>query len=401
LQGSKYAAEITLSQILDVYLTLSHNENLEYIEPLYCNLSSRVCLASQYAYLTAAAQEGKTITEITLEHSESPEMEPVEHQQSFVEERVEDEAVYHESTEAAPTAQEQTAASHPEHDDVAADPEATEHVAIQADEALEQTETTDNRAAEDVEEYDGIPKLFQGEDTEALDPLTAHTEDTVHDDNGIQPSNTEYQEDIDDIVNQDEDQLLQEDEQTGEDDFATHGTNEETAGSGTVEAEIEGKPEEYRDDMNNFDEVHAETTALDENDTTAAAEVEASGQEPPQSMQNPGIGAEPVHFEETDANVLLDLGPDDQDLPPLLETNSATTEDEEFDGHEDLIAEADADKTLDNTQEDQDEDDLDVLVPPATPRMTRSSKRKAEVDDEDEFSLLDIETPDKKRRRPS
>jgi len=118
-------------------------------------------------------------------------------------------------------------------------------------------------------------------------------------------------------------------------------------------------------------------------------------------MQNHGIGADPVHFEEADANDLLDLGPEDQEQPPLLETNSATTEDEDFDDHEDLIAEADADKTLDHTQEDQDEDDLDVFVPPATPRMTRSSKRKAEVDDEDEFGLLDIETPDKKRRRPS
>jgi hypothetical protein len=376
---------------------------MEYIEPLYCNLSSRVCLASQYAYLTAAAQEGKTITEITLEHSESPEMEPLEHQQSFVEEHVEDEAVYHESTEAALTAQEQTVASHAEHDDVAPDAEATEHVVIRADEPLEQTETTDNRAAENVEEYDGIPKLFQSEDTEAPVPSTTHADDTVHDDDGIQPSNTEYQEDIDDMVNQDEDQLLQEDEQPDEDDFATHDTNDENISSGTVEAEIEGKPEEYFDDMNNFDELHAEPTALDENNTAAPAEVEASDQEPSRSMQSHGIGDDPVHFEEADADDLLDLGPEDQEQPPRLEANSATTEDEDFDDNEDLIAEADAstDKTLDHAQEDQDEDDLDVFVPPATPRMTRSSKRKAEVDDEDDFGLLDIETPDKKRRRPS
>src|SRR5438046_10625727 len=59
-QDSSHATQITLSQILDVYLALSHNAQLESVEPLYCYLSSRVSLASQHAYLLSAAEQGKT-----------------------------------------------------------------------------------------------------------------------------------------------------------------------------------------------------------------------------------------------------------------------------------------------------------------------------------------------------
>jgi hypothetical protein len=43
---------------------LARNDNIASIEPLHCSLSSRVCLASQYAYLQSAATEGKTLTQI-------------------------------------------------------------------------------------------------------------------------------------------------------------------------------------------------------------------------------------------------------------------------------------------------------------------------------------------------
>lgn len=39
------------------------------LEPLHCSLSSRVCLASQYAYLQSAANEGKTLTQIHEENT--------------------------------------------------------------------------------------------------------------------------------------------------------------------------------------------------------------------------------------------------------------------------------------------------------------------------------------------
>jgi hypothetical protein len=60
---------ITLSQIIDVYIALAHNDNIASIEPLHCSLSSRVCLSSQYAYLQSAAKEGKTLTQIIDENT--------------------------------------------------------------------------------------------------------------------------------------------------------------------------------------------------------------------------------------------------------------------------------------------------------------------------------------------
>jgi hypothetical protein len=59
--------KITLSQILDVYLALSHNDNVTDVEPLYCSLSSRRSLSSQYAYLQSAARERKTFVQISKE----------------------------------------------------------------------------------------------------------------------------------------------------------------------------------------------------------------------------------------------------------------------------------------------------------------------------------------------
>ena len=73
-EDSKYASELTLVQVLDVYLTLSHNEQTHDAEALYCNLSTRVSLASQYAYLQSAAQEGKTYSQIAADYLDTPEV---------------------------------------------------------------------------------------------------------------------------------------------------------------------------------------------------------------------------------------------------------------------------------------------------------------------------------------
>lgn len=74
-EDSKYAAQINLSQILDVFLQLCHNDAGRDVHPLYCHLSSRVSLASQYAYLSSASVEGKTFAEIAADHMDTPELE--------------------------------------------------------------------------------------------------------------------------------------------------------------------------------------------------------------------------------------------------------------------------------------------------------------------------------------
>ncbi|ERF72148.1 hypothetical protein EPUS_02939 [Endocarpon pusillum Z07020] len=71
-EDSSYAARLTLSQIIDVYIALAHNDNVTNIEPLSCSLSSRISLASQYAYLQAAANDGRTLTQILSENTFAP-----------------------------------------------------------------------------------------------------------------------------------------------------------------------------------------------------------------------------------------------------------------------------------------------------------------------------------------
>lgn len=55
---------MTLSQILDVYLALNHNDNVADIPPLACELQTRICLVSQYDFLQRAAQGGKGMLDV-------------------------------------------------------------------------------------------------------------------------------------------------------------------------------------------------------------------------------------------------------------------------------------------------------------------------------------------------
>ena len=52
-----------------MYIALASNDNATSIQPLYCTLSSRVCLISQYAYLRSAADEGKTLAQLLDENT--------------------------------------------------------------------------------------------------------------------------------------------------------------------------------------------------------------------------------------------------------------------------------------------------------------------------------------------
>ncbi|PYI26843.1 hypothetical protein BP00DRAFT_450785 [Aspergillus indologenus CBS 114.80] len=55
---------ITLSQVVDLYLRLCHNEGIDEPEPLYLSLSTRLTLSAELSDLLAAANEGKGLTDI-------------------------------------------------------------------------------------------------------------------------------------------------------------------------------------------------------------------------------------------------------------------------------------------------------------------------------------------------
>lgn len=71
-EDSKYASQITLAQIVDVFLSLNTNGNEDTVGPLECALSSRPCLLTQFKYLTDQARKGRTFSDISAEHIDSP-----------------------------------------------------------------------------------------------------------------------------------------------------------------------------------------------------------------------------------------------------------------------------------------------------------------------------------------
>ena len=71
-EDSKYAAQLKLSDIVEVYMALNQNENLEAMEPLHCNLHTRVCLSTQFNWLRDQAKTGVTFSDIAVQHSPEP-----------------------------------------------------------------------------------------------------------------------------------------------------------------------------------------------------------------------------------------------------------------------------------------------------------------------------------------
>ena len=65
-------------------MTLCHNDAQDDIEPLYCSLTTRVSLASQYAYLLSAASDDKKFTDIAAEQNEDESsFDEAEYEQNY------------------------------------------------------------------------------------------------------------------------------------------------------------------------------------------------------------------------------------------------------------------------------------------------------------------------------
>lgn len=85
-EDSKHASLMNLSRIIDIYMMLSQNEGLTVFEPLYCELSTRVCLADQFAYVDDAAFVRRiTYTDFVAEQAGSPEEVAEEHSEETLE----------------------------------------------------------------------------------------------------------------------------------------------------------------------------------------------------------------------------------------------------------------------------------------------------------------------------
>ena len=378
---------------------------MEQVEPLYCSLSSRVCLASQYAYLAAAAHEGKTITEIIAEHTDSPELEIFEEQEEFQEEPSDQGNTHLDIVDTHVSAPEQSEPEIANNDEEAANVEASDSLEARQADHLHTTGYVDDSQSFDNEEHRDITNSEDPKKLKELGPFSGATEKIHSGELGIE-SHTEYKEDIDEFAHEDHGGTLQEQNPAFEKEDNV-GMNDGTASSATVEAEVKDSHEDhYQEDLEHDDD-HLEHFGYDDDyPGHVFDEIEAQvGQNIETAETNSSGFALREHEEDHEAD-LLDLEPEHQEPPSNNQPDSETKVDEtgsqDFEDNEDLFDEEDAstDQTLDNTQV-EDEDDVNAFLQPATPTKAGSAKRKVVADDEDDFGLLDTETPDKKRRRPS
>lgn len=66
-EDSKYASQISLSQVVDAYMLLSQNEQCSDIGPLACTLTTRPCTLKQIHWLQEQADGGRSYSEVIAE----------------------------------------------------------------------------------------------------------------------------------------------------------------------------------------------------------------------------------------------------------------------------------------------------------------------------------------------
>ena len=334
---------------------------------------------------------------------DSPEIEVFEEQQEFQEEPTGQKTTHLDVVETHVSAPEQSGPELANNREEAADIEASESLEARQAGHLGTTEDVDDSQLVNNEAQKEITNFEAPQESQEVDTYTGATDNIRSGESGIEPSRTEYEEDIDEFANEDHDATLQ--EQLPASEQHEHvGINDGTASSGTVEAEVRDSHEDQENDDHDDHLEHfgnnSDYPGHELNETEAQDEQNIENHETKSSGP-----ASDVH-EEDHEDDLLDLGPEDLEPPSNNQLDSTTKVDEtgskDIQDNEDLFDEEDAstDQTLDNTQV-EDEDDLKAFLQPATPTKTGSAKRKVVADDEDDFGLLDTETPDKKRRRPS
>ena len=435
-----------MSQILEVYLTLCHNAPGEHAEPLHCILSSRVSLAAQHAYLLSAAQQGKTFAEIAAEHDSSPEQssEDVDDATGLAADYAEGiEYVHRDDSNRTTREHEHERHEQYMHDHPDQDP--TEEPQYQE----EQEEIKTNLDGEDGNNAESAPEGGLNANNDNADPVD-HGENETSATSTVQGDEPQNQGSYDPPFDTCHAPgpclcLWCDANQSTDLEGTTHGYDESSKHDRTASSNIDPSGDylsthnavaDASDDKGGTSNAHEDTEsshtveAGDETyDQTLHADEEAEdyNEHPEDShhdaINNLGDDAEghddltrseaPATIEpvtEVQENDFLDFEEgNSHELTGPGEVNVQTgeaLEDEAYPQHEDLFDES----TSNGIPQPDDEDvvvglDTDTKTsilggtPPTTP-SGQSSKRKA-MDDDDALDLLDYDTPDAKRRRPS
>ncbi|EXJ87321.1 hypothetical protein A1O3_04280 [Capronia epimyces CBS 606.96] len=384
-EDSKYAAQITLSQILDVYLQLCRNDEGQEIHPLYCHLSSRVSLASQYSYLVSSSHEGRTFSEIAADHIDTPEAEDehanAAHYRDDQQGDSNQEAPIEEhSNENVSNEQPTTLEAEVDHQFDVAAPEGED---VEWTVANSPGQAFDTAVSEEAPQG-SVEQLDRSEPSPTQKPEQAATDDKAH-------------------ALDEEEQPFQADGSEHEAylDIADHfeAQEYETNSSHTVEAEqaenetLEGVEDAFGvEKHDSFDDSFEQVEDLFEHDNGAE---QADGEDlGPYSDEE--IFVQEAGVQDEANNVVLPLEPEAKS--PTLQIS-----DEHNQSSEDPFHPADNDAQSASHGHDATSATIpeppSLASPPVTPSKANHAKRK--VDDDDELDLLDLDTPDPKRRRPS
>ncbi|KIX07944.1 uncharacterized protein Z518_02598 [Rhinocladiella mackenziei CBS 650.93] len=395
-EDSKYAAQITLSQILDVYLHLCHNDQGHDVQPLYCHLSSRVSLASQYAYLSSAGVEGKTFSEIAAGHLDTPgpegdQNDAADYHRQPEETRQESPVEHHQAVEE--NSKEEPTVSQPENEDD------TEIAAGPQDLSNNETTTEEIGQSADYLAIEASPNGYTAElDRSETLPAEGEPEQTAPDENG-HVSNNGHDQTEDQIDDFGAHSLEQEQYPEDLDHQHVEGHENETSSSHTVEADAaDTGTRELEDDELEVDEG---PDFVDQSNGLADGLLG-----PDEGSPQPDVNPESYSDEE-----LFAPGENEKDLSEDAsnaiqdEAQVATlpdTSEQDSSQNDDWVSSSNIPQSGSTQSQPASAADLQpvsVESPPVTPSKRKQAKRKAE--DDDELYLLDFDTPEPKRRRPS
>lgn len=351
-EDSKHASLMSLSRVIDIYMMLSQNEGLTVFEPLYCELSTRVCLADQFAYVDDAAFVRRiTYADFVAEQAGSPE------------------EVIEDDHQEAP----ETENSLAQEDEQAHADTSTYHDAADDRNHHDEEEQGEEREEEERGEEDSVPSLIEAQQTdfqkthevENGDPAQLEQAEAKQDalDNEINKENIETH--IGDVVQE----------------FVQPST--------TAELEVvvlAGDVENAQEDM--------------PNQATHDGEPPISRQQKEESTDNlhsTTVQAEPEADEDLFADDAVELDTRDVGLKETKQNREVDNN-----GIEPDILPANDDFDFDNWSDDEQESNKAEAVsnPSVTPSKGTNGKRKL-LDEEDDFLDLDVSTPEPKRSRPS
>lgn len=356
-EDSKYAAQIKLSDIVEVYVSLNRNESREQIEPLYCSLSTRVCLSTQFTWLRDQVKEGFAFSHIAAQHVDTPIEDNEDTDATPAEGQVADEPK--DIVEAA-------AGSESGVQPISEDASYTANsVGLQSDthgpfddlpqtaKIVEEVKGTDivYTVEEPQQEAGFVPPYVEGSDTvfdpSAPDPEAAHS--SYDGEADTEAPEVEADADVSEFFQHAIDGPVEDEEEDAHEAAEEQSVLREMLGEAQVEAQSLLADEKQRD--NTFDNQNQ----YDADEFLINSEEESDGE----VVEEPENGA----AAETDEALV------------------AATNGNHVNGNKVPIGDNDS-----------------PAVPPATPSKT-SSKRK--VSDEEEDFVLDLDTPEPKRRRPS